>query len=237
MTDLEIRKDIIETARRMLEKGLVQGTGGNFSVRCEEGFIITPSGMDYATLTSGDLPKLSPGGAVLEGERRPSIEKELHREVYLARRDVCAVVHTHSVYATAAAAMRLPLPVLTDNQAVLFGGPVPVAEYAPIGTPELARGTARALGDGADGQPRSALCRSDAPRGGPEMRDAGNIREDILPHEELRRGSLPHRGAGRQRGGRPGGTLRPALNRRICRTDIKKQAEEISLRSVFYFFP
>lgn len=149
MTDLEIRKDIIETARRMLEKGLVQGTGGNFSVRCEEGFIITPSGMDYATLTPGDLPKLSPGGAVLEGERRPSIEKELHREVYLARRDVCAVVHTHSVYATAAAAMRLPLPVLTDNQAVMFGGPVPVAEYAPIGTPELARGTARALGDGA----------------------------------------------------------------------------------------
>ena len=139
MTDLEIRKDIIETARRMLEKGLVQGTGGNFSVRCEEGFIITPSGMDYATLTPGDLPKLSPGGAVLEGERRPSIEKELHREVYLARRDVCAVVHTHSVYATAAAAMRIPLPVLTDNQAVLFGGPVPVAEYAPIGTPELAR--------------------------------------------------------------------------------------------------
>ena len=121
MTDLEIRKDIIETARRMLEKGLVQGTGGNFSVRCEEGFIITPSGMDYATLTPGDLPKLSPGGAVLEGERRPSIEKELHREVYLARRDVCAVVHTHSVYATAAAAMRIPLPVLTDNQAVLFG--------------------------------------------------------------------------------------------------------------------
>ena len=148
MTDLEIRADIINTACVMLQKGLVQGTGGNFSVRCAQGFIITPSGMDYTKLVHGDLPKLSLDGAVLAGERRPSIEKELHRFVYRARRDVGAVVHTHSVYASAAAAIRLPLPVLTDNQAVLFGGAVPVSEYAPIGTPELACNTVRALADG-----------------------------------------------------------------------------------------
>ncbi|MCC8056713.1 class II aldolase/adducin family protein [Cloacibacillus sp.] len=148
MTDLEIREDIINTARVMLQKGLVQGTGGNFSVRCARGFIVTPSGMDYTKLAPSDLPKLSPDGAVLEGERRPSIEKELHRSVYRARRDVGAVIHTHSVYASAAAAMRLPLPVLTDNQAVLFGGAVPVSEYAPIGTPELAYNTAKALAAG-----------------------------------------------------------------------------------------
>ena len=56
MTDLEIRADIINTACVMLQKGLVQGTGGNFSVRCAQGFIITPSGMDYTKLVHGDLP-------------------------------------------------------------------------------------------------------------------------------------------------------------------------------------
>lgn len=148
MTDFEIRADIIATAREMLEKGLVQGTGGNFSVRCAKGFIITPSGMDYAALAPEDLPKLSLDGEVLEGGRRPSIERELHRAVYSARADAAAVIHTHSVYATAAASLRRPLPVLTDNQAVLFGGEIPVAEYAPIGTSELARSAVGALGSG-----------------------------------------------------------------------------------------
>ena len=50
MTDLEIREDIINTACVMLQKGLVQGTGGNFSARCAQGFIITPSGMDNTKL-------------------------------------------------------------------------------------------------------------------------------------------------------------------------------------------
>ena len=76
------------------------------------------------------------------------MERELHAEIYRRRPDVNAVIHTHSVYATAAAALRAPMPALTDNQAVLFGGPVPCAEYAPIGTEKLARSAAQALGCG-----------------------------------------------------------------------------------------
>ncbi len=139
---------IIDTARAMLAKGLVQGTGGNFSVRCERGMVITPSGMDYGALTPDDLPVLSPDGRILEGARSPSVEKELHAEIYRRRPDVGAVIHTHSVYATAAAALRAPLPALTDNQAVLFGGEIPCAEYAPIGTEKLAQNAARALAGG-----------------------------------------------------------------------------------------
>ena len=115
----------------MLAKGLVQGTGGNFSVRCARGMIITPSGMDYGALTPDELPVLSLGGEMVEGFRKPSVERELHAEIYRRRPDVNAVIHTHSVYAIAAAALRAPMPALTDNQAVLFGGPVPCAEYAP----------------------------------------------------------------------------------------------------------
>lgn len=149
MNDVEIRKEIIETAVDMYRSGLVQGTGGNFSSRCEGGFIITPSGMVYELLAPGDLPKLSLGGEILEGSRTPSIESALHAAVYRMRPDVRAVAHTHSPYATAAASLRLPLPCLTDNQAVTFGGEIPVAQYAPIGTPELARNAAAALESGA----------------------------------------------------------------------------------------
>lgn len=148
MNENAAKREIIETACAMLAKGLVQGTGGNFSVRCARGMIITPSGMDYNALTPDDLPVLSLDGELLEGFRKPSVEKGLHAEIYRRRPDVCAVIHTHSVYATAAAALRAPMPALTDNQAVLFGGAVPCAEYAPIGTEKLARSAACALGSG-----------------------------------------------------------------------------------------
>lgn len=148
MDEQAAKLEIIRTAREMLAKGLVQGTGGNFSVRCERGMIITPSGMGYGALTPDDLPVLSLDGRPLEGGRKPSVERELHAEIYRRRPDVKAVIHTHSVYATAAAALREPLPVLTDNQAVLFGGEMPCAEYAPIGTRKLAEHAALALGSG-----------------------------------------------------------------------------------------
>ena len=149
MNETELRKEIIRTALDMRTGGLVQGTGGNFSVRCAEGFIITPSGMDYALLEPEDLPKLSLDCTVIEGRRTPSVESALHAAVYRRRPDVNAVAHTHSLYATAASALRAPLPCLTDNQAVMFGGDVPAAPHAPIGTPELAENVSRALAEGA----------------------------------------------------------------------------------------
>lgn len=149
MTETELRKEIIKTALDMRRSGLVQGTGGNFSIRCPEGFIITPSGMAYELLTPADLTKLSLDCRIVEGVRTPSIESALHAAVYRGRPDVNAVVHTHSLYATAASALRVPLPCLTDNQAVIFGGDIPTAPHAPIGTPELAENVSGTLAGGA----------------------------------------------------------------------------------------
>lgn len=147
--EADIRKEIIKTGILILEKGLVQGTGGNISRRTEKGILITPSGMDYRTLTCEDIVLLAPDGKVLEGTRVPSIERSLHLRIYRSRADINAVIHTHSVYATAIAAARQPLCPITDNQVAVFGGTVPVADYAPIGTEELAENTSRALADGA----------------------------------------------------------------------------------------
>ena len=148
MNNFDVRHEIIECARSMLSNGLVQGTGGNFSMRVQDGFLITPSGMDYRTLVESDIPKLSFECEVIEGKRKPSVEMRLHSYIYKARPDVNAVIHTHSVYATAFATLRRSLPVLTDNQAILFGGEIQTAEYAPIGTELLARNAVNALADG-----------------------------------------------------------------------------------------
>lgn len=145
---MEVREEIIETCLKLAEKGLVIGTGGNVSVRTDGGFFITPSGVDYALLAPEDIIELDLEGAVISGARVPSIEKGLHRRILLARRDINALIHTHSTCAVAVASCRKPLPPLTDNQVAYFGGTVLVAEHAPIGTEELAKNAVEALGPG-----------------------------------------------------------------------------------------
>lgn len=147
-TDIKLRLDILKAGKFLVSSRLVQGTGGNISVRTERGFIITPSGMEYAMLTPDDLVEMDLDGRILNGVRKPSIEKDMHRLILRARPDVSAVVHTHATFAVAVASSRRSLPAMTDNQIAEFGGTVPTADYAPIGTPELARNVTEALGSG-----------------------------------------------------------------------------------------
>ncbi len=142
------REKMIKACLLLAEKKLVQGTGGNISVRTEQGFLITPSGMDYNDLSLSDMVELSLKGEIIKGERTPSVEKEIHRMIFELREDVNAIVHTHSIYATAIASARRDMDAITDNQIVIFGGNIRVAQYAPIGSKELAANIAMALGDG-----------------------------------------------------------------------------------------
>jgi len=148
------REAVARTARRMADLGLAVGVEGNVSLRVPLdkdgrtwGLAITPRAKDYASLTAEQVVVLDANLDPLEGSLLPSSEALLHREVYQARPDVGAVVHTHSPWATAlAVAGRELLPIL-DETALLVGGPVRVAGYAFSGSEELARNAVDALGD------------------------------------------------------------------------------------------
>ena len=146
--ETKIKEAILKTGRLLLVKGLVRGTGGNISVRSGDGFIITPSGMAYDSMEAEDLVKLDFHGQVISGSRKPSIENRMHLAILAARGDINFVVHVHSTFATAFACARRSLAVSNDNQSAVFGGTVAVAEYAPIGTEELAANAVAALGNG-----------------------------------------------------------------------------------------
>jgi len=142
-------KELIKACIDMAGAGLVTGTWGNASIRISEDvMIITPSGMPYHSLAVSDVVTMDLSGHVRKGYRRPSTEFPLHLEIYRRRPDVHAVMHTHSVYACVLAAARVDLPPLLEEQAQLVGGRVPVAEYAPAGSEDLARAVSRALGPG-----------------------------------------------------------------------------------------
>ena len=143
-----MRQKIIDAALYMSRTGLVRGTSGNISARSQNGFYITPSGMAYETLVESDIVEISLDGKILTGTRKPSIENAMHRLILQKRHDVNAVVHVHSLYATAVACTRKNIPAVTDNLVAYFGGEIPCAKYARAGSLELAQNVSNALGDG-----------------------------------------------------------------------------------------
>jgi L-fuculose-phosphate aldolase len=140
----EQRVEVAETALGLLTTGLIVNTSGNVSIRMGEHVVITPSGRDYKSLTPRDIAVVDLKGRVVDGEMLPSSETPLHLAVYESNPDVAAIVHAHSVYATAISTILDLLPTI-HYQMVDLGGAVPVAPYRTFGTDELAVVTSQAL--------------------------------------------------------------------------------------------
>lgn len=142
-----IRERIVTVGRTLLEKGLVAGTWGNISARLPDSELIavTPSGRDYRTLKAEDVVIVSLDGMIVDGHLKPSSELPLHLAIYRTRSDIGAIVHTHSIFASACAVARKAIPPIIEDLIQVTGGSVDVAEYALPGTEELALNAAKAL--------------------------------------------------------------------------------------------
>jgi len=139
------RRELLQTARAIVEHGLVTGTSGNVSVRVPGGLIVTPSGMPYATMTTEDLVEMRMDASLAPGQLVPSTEWRFHRDIYAQRPEAGAVVHAHPVYATALACLRRSIPAFHYMIAVAGGHDIRCAEYATFGTEELSRSALAAL--------------------------------------------------------------------------------------------
>ncbi|WP_033294393.1 class II aldolase/adducin family protein [Amycolatopsis jejuensis] len=145
------RAAVCAYARRLLADGLVAGTSGNVSLRAGNLVAVTPTGVDYATLTPADIPVVNLAGAVVSGSLKPTSELPMHLAVYTRATDpdglpVTAVVHTHSAHATAVSTLVSEVPSIHYALATI-GPTVRVAPYATYGTPELAGAMLSALTD------------------------------------------------------------------------------------------
>src|SRR5246127_2569640 len=152
MTDLdagprstELRMAVIDACRELTRRGLTHGTSGNVSVRYDEQrFFVSPSGMDYELLQAGDVTLMDLDGRWF-GRRRPSSEWRFHRDIFKSRRDVGAIVHTHSPRATALACTGRGIPAFHYMVAVAGGRDIRCAPYCAFGTQELSDAALTAL--------------------------------------------------------------------------------------------
>jgi L-ribulose-5-phosphate 4-epimerase len=130
-----LRESLVELHAELPRHNLVVWTGGNVSARDPESGLIAikPSGVRYADLTAETMVVLDPDGTVVEGSYSPSSDTASHLYVYRHRPDVNGVVHTHSRFATAFAAVGRSIPVYLTAQADEFGGEIPCAGFTLIG--------------------------------------------------------------------------------------------------------
>src|SRR6201993_3063413 len=139
---------VLDAAKDMLRRGLVEGTAGNISARRADGnIVITPSSVDYRDMQLDDLVVVDPDGAVLRATdgRAPSSEMQLHLACYQAFDDIGSVIHSHPVWATMFAIAHQPIPACIDEFAVYCGGDVRCAAYAASATPEVGSNAVKAL--------------------------------------------------------------------------------------------
>jgi L-fuculose-phosphate aldolase len=144
---VSLKAELVAAAREMLRLGLVAGTSGNISARDADGIHITPSRLPYEDMTETDLVTLGPTGEVIGSGREPSSERRVHLAVYAARPDARAIVHTHSVHATAWSFLGEPLDTGTEELVHAAGGAVQTSPYAATGSEEIAELCVDALGD------------------------------------------------------------------------------------------
>jgi len=149
---LEARKTVLDTAREMCAKGLVVGNSGNISLRLPPDgntglMAITPTSRHYDTLDYDDIPIIDFHGNNVDGKLKPSVETPLHIAIYKARRNVNAVIHTHSVFASAVAVTGLEIPPILLDQVLFLGGEIKSCGGALVTTTEQIKGFILALGD------------------------------------------------------------------------------------------
>ena len=147
MDHLNLRHSLIAAARSLQENQLGVGTAGNLSARIEQGYLITPTGVDYEILKPADIVSMDLRGNAAEGDLIPSSEWRFHQDIYVNRTDAGAIVHTHSPYATALACTRQDLPAFHYMVAGVGGTTVRCAEYATFGAQALSDHALAALAD------------------------------------------------------------------------------------------
>ncbi len=139
------RQEVLETALAMSRLGLSPGRSGNVSRRYRDGMLITPSGVAYDKLRTGDIVFVAADGSVPGGQLKPSSEWLFHLAAYRARADRGGVVHTHSMHATVLACAGKSIPAFHYMVAIAGGKNIPIVPYATFGTAKLAGYVAKGL--------------------------------------------------------------------------------------------
>jgi len=144
----KLRTELVELHQELPKNNLVAWTSGNVSARDPQSGLVAikPSGVRYEDLRPEHMVILNIDGKIIEGNLKPSSDTASHLHIYRHRDDVNGVVHTHSPYATAFAAVGKPIPVVLTAIADEFGGPIPCGGFVLIGDEAIGKVILESIG-------------------------------------------------------------------------------------------
>jgi L-ribulose-5-phosphate 4-epimerase len=144
----KLKEELVQLHLELPKYNLVVWTGGNVSARDPETglVVIKASGIRYEEMRPQHMVVVDMNGKVVEGDYKPSSDLYSHLYIYQHREDVGGVVHTHSAYATAFAAVNMSIPVVLTAIADEFGGPIPCAGFALIGDDAIGKVVVESIG-------------------------------------------------------------------------------------------
>src|SRR5512140_1599064 len=144
----KLKEDLVRLHLELPKNNLVAWTSGNVSARDKETglVVINASGVRYEELRPEHMVVVDSDGKCIEGDFKPSSDTASHLYIYKHRPDVGGVVHTHSGYATAFAAVNKPIPVVLTAIADEFGGPIPCGGFAIIGDEAIGKVVVDSIG-------------------------------------------------------------------------------------------
>ncbi len=145
----KLKDQLVQLHLELPRNDLVRWTGGNVSARDPETglVVIKASGIRYEEMRPEHMVVVDKDGKVVEGAFKPSSDVFSHLYIYNHRADVGGVVHTHSRYATAFAAVGRPIPAVLTAIADEFGGPIPCAGFTLIGDDSIGRLVVETIGN------------------------------------------------------------------------------------------
>lgn len=144
----KLRLDVVEGAKAIFTKGLVESGEGNVSIRNgkKEEFFITPSFNQYSTLKKEDIVHLDFQGNPLSAGKLPSTEAKMHIAIYKSRPKVQAVIHTHSTFASMFSTIRKKIPIIMEEMYIFLGGAIDISDFGEAHTEEIGQVALNALG-------------------------------------------------------------------------------------------
>lgn len=136
----EERKKIVKYGKLLKSSGLTNGTSGNLSIldRAKGLVAISPSGMNYDEVKPEDVVITNLKGEIVDGQRQPSSELDLHISIYQVKWDAVSIVHTHAMYCTTFASLNIPISAVHYLIANAGSDRIPVVGYETYGSKALA---------------------------------------------------------------------------------------------------
>lgn len=142
----KIKRNIIGYGRKLLDKGLVVGPGGNISARSGDIVYVTPSGLSFDEMEEEDIVGIDiKTKEIIEGQRRPTSETPMHRDIYTIREDIICVIHTHPPITVAVSGAGARLRPQYPDFALFCGSEIPCIEYVTVCTQDMADAVTGAL--------------------------------------------------------------------------------------------